>query len=137
MNQIADETGALHPAVDVPVMLRSNFATHSLGSRAPLAGSLHRFTFHQHRIEVRLPDAPPRKMIGDPDMHGSADLWCYVWRSKTNAPVEYAVRRVIVSVDVNRTLTVPEASLNRVDPRHHSDAAKKRLDDVVKSAERI
>src|SRR4051812_42482951 len=67
MKQLPDETGTLRRAVDVPVKLRSTFGTESLFIRAPLAGSTHRFTFTQHRIEIHLPDPLPSKAVGDPE----------------------------------------------------------------------
>ena len=137
MKQLPDETGTLRPAVDVPVKLRSTFGTESLFIRAPLAGSTHRFTFNQHRIEIHLPDPLPRKAVGDPEMRETAGLWCYSWRSKTKRPLNYEVRRVRVVVDLNRTLTIPQAALRKVSPKHHTKAAFKAFEDVVTSGERI
>jgi hypothetical protein len=138
MQMIADESGTLHPAVDVPVMLKCFFLTKSLTIRAPLAGSMHRFKLHDRiPIEVHLPKAPPRKAIGDPDMREHADLWCYVWRSKTKTPVEYVVRQVRLFVDLKCTLTIPQPALDRVDPSHHTKSARHDLDNVVESAEHL
>jgi hypothetical protein len=64
-------------------------------------------------------------------------LSCHTWRAKTRNTLQYDVRRVRVFVDLKRTLTVPEASIGRVDPYHHSKSARNALDKVVEDAERI
>jgi hypothetical protein len=136
MKQLPDEIGTLRPAVDVPVKLRSTFGTTSLFIRASLAGSAHRFTFNQHRTEICLPDPLPRKAVGDPGTKETADLWCYSWRSKRKTPLAYEIARVRVVVDLNRTLTIPQAALGKVSPKHHTKPAFKALEDVVRSGEK-
>ena len=122
----------------MPTVLKCFFQTKSLAIRAPLAGSIHRFKLHNRiPIEVHLPKAPPKKSIGDHNMNEHTDIYCYAWRAKTKVPVEFGIRRVRVMVDLKRTLTVPEACLNHVDPLRHSKSARHELDKVVEDAERI
>jgi hypothetical protein len=138
MKQLPDETGVLHPAVDVPVVLTCSFQTRSLSIRAPLAAAVHRFKLHNKiPIEIHIPGAPPRRVIGTSSDYERYDLWCHSWRSKTRTPTVYDVRRVRVYVDLQRTLTVPEACIGKVSPVHHSKSARHALNAVVEDAERI
>ena len=137
MKQLADETGTLHPAVDVPVMLKCFFLTKALTIRAPLAGSVHRFRLHNRiPIEIHLPKGLPKRAIGNHGMQETFDLSCQTWRSKTKTPVEYSVRQVRLFVDLKRTMTVPQAALDRASPEHHAKSAQHELNTVVESAER-
>ena len=118
------------PKVSVDVQSWSRFLTSELSIVPSIAGAVHRFPCQGKIVEIFMPKRPPKVSPGAGfDEHAS--IVCQRWWSKSGRPVSFTVRSVDVVVTLKRTVKLNPVALEHVDVGLFSDAARRRLDNLV------